>query len=214
NTERLSQVRSIIQSMKSFVDQVYVPDTLAIAGFYKDWGAQGEGVGNFLCYGDFPTKGMDDPSSFMVPAGAILNRDLSKIHEVDLNAADQVQENVAHAWYNYSSGKKKGLHPYDGETTFDYTGPKPPYKQLDVENDYSWMKSPRWKGQPMEVGPLARVLMLYASGHEPTQELANAVLKQLDRQPYGIAKHRALARHANFGFAQQFLPHQVVIGKR
>ncbi len=180
NAERLSQVRSIIQSMKSFVDQVYVPDTLAIAGFYKDWGAQGEGVGNFLCYGDFPTKGMDDPSSFMVPAGAILNRDLSKIHEVDLNAADQVQENVAHAWYNYSSGKKKGLHPYDGETTFDYTGPKPPYKQLDVENDYSWMKSPRWKGHPVEVGPLARMLMLYASGHEQAKSLVDMTLKTLD----------------------------------
>jgi len=77
-------------------------------------------------------------------------------------------------------GKKAGLHPYDGETNLNYTGPKPPYKHLDVEGDYSWLKAPRWKGNAMEVGPLARVLMLYASGHEPTQELDGAVLSKLD----------------------------------
>ena len=60
--------------MMLFVDQVYIPDTLAIAGFYKDWGAQGEGVGNFMCYGDLPAKGMSDPSSYMIPAGVILNQ--------------------------------------------------------------------------------------------------------------------------------------------
>lgn len=32
----------------------------------------------------------------------------------------------------------------------------------------------------MEVGPLARVLMLYASGHELTQELVNSTLATLD----------------------------------
>ncbi|HEX6828250.1 MAG TPA: nickel-dependent hydrogenase large subunit, partial [Burkholderiales bacterium] len=54
----LDKVREIIGSMRSFVDQVYVPDTLAIAGFYKDWGARGEGLGNFMTYGDFPAKTM------------------------------------------------------------------------------------------------------------------------------------------------------------
>ena len=29
---------------------------LAIAGFYKDWGAQGEGLGNFMSFGDLPSK--------------------------------------------------------------------------------------------------------------------------------------------------------------
>ncbi len=62
----LSQVQDIINTDAHFVDQVYVPDTLAIAGFYKDWGT-GEGVGNFLTYGDFPEKGMDDPACFLIP---------------------------------------------------------------------------------------------------------------------------------------------------
>jgi hydrogenase large subunit len=166
--------------MREFVDQVYVPDTLAIASFYKDWGAQGEGVGNFLCYGDFPAEGTNDVSSFLFPRGAILDRDLSTIHEIDLDAMDEVKEYVAHSWYNYSAGKEAGLHPYEGETEFNYDGPEPPYTQLDVEKSYSWLKSPRWNGHVMEVGPLARALTLYASGHEQMQELVNYTLQTLD----------------------------------
>ena len=180
NMKRLSQVQDIIKKMQVFVDQVYVPDTLAIASFYKDWFKQGEGLGNFMTYGDFPEKGMDDPASFLIPSGVILNRDLSKIHPVDLNAEDQIQEFIAHSWYDYSEGKDKGLHPYAGETELNYTGPKPPYKQLEVDQAYSWMKSPRWKGQAVEVGPLARVLMLYATGHEQTKSLVDYTLKYLD----------------------------------
>jgi hydrogenase large subunit len=180
NSARLSTVQSIITQMREFVDQVYVPDTLAIASFYKDWGAQGEGVGNFLCYGDLPENGIADPSSYLFPRGAILNRDLSTIHEVDLHDDSQIQEFVAHSWYDYEGGKDTGLHPYDGETKFNYDGPEPPYEQLDVDKSYSWLKSPRWKGNVMEVGPLARVLLMYASGHEPTQELVNYTLQTLD----------------------------------
>jgi hydrogenase large subunit len=182
----LQKVKEIIDTMRSFVDQVYVPDTLAIASFYKDWAKQGEGIGNFMTYGDFPAKGMDDPASLLIPSGVILNRDLSTIHELDMNAADQIQEYVAHSWYDYSVGKEKGLHPYAGETNLHYTGPKPPYDHLDTEQSYSWLKSPRWKGQPMEVGPLARVLMLYAKGHEQTKELVNMTLSKLDLPVEGL----------------------------
>ncbi len=180
NARRLSQVQGIIDQMRTFVDQVYVPDTLAIAGFYKDWATRGEGLGNFLTYGDFPSRGMADPSGYMIPSGAILNRDLTNIHDVDMNAADEIQEYVSHSWYDYTDGKDKGLHPYEGETSLNYTGPKPPYQHLDVDNSYSWLKSPRWKGHAMEVGPLARVLMLYARGHEQTKELVQMTLNKLD----------------------------------
>ena len=182
----LQKVKDIIAEMQTFVDQVYVPDTLAIAGFYKDWATQGEGVGNFMTYGDFPAKGMDDPSSYLIPSGVILDRDLSTIHELDINATDQIQEYVSHSWYDYSGGKEQGLHPYEGETTLNYTGPKPPYEHLDVDKSYSWLKSPRWKGRPMEVGPLARVLMLYANGHEQTHDLVNMTLSTLDLPVEGL----------------------------
>ena len=186
NIVGLQQVQSVIAQMREFVDQVYVPDTLAIAGFYKEWTLQGEGLGNFLCYGDFPSKGMDDPSSFFLPGGVILNRDLGTIHPVDLHKDGEIEEFVSHSWYDYSVGKSKGLHPYKGETELAYDGPKPPYKQLDVDKSYSWLKSPRWNGKPMEVGPLARVLMLYAKGHEQTKELVEMTLKKLDIPVTGL----------------------------
>jgi len=180
NVVGLQKVKNVIESMHAFVEQVYIPDTLAIASFYKDWGKQGEGIGNFMTYGDFPAKGMGDVGSFLVPRGVILNRDLANIHDVDLNADDQIQEYVAHSWYDYRGGKEQGLHPYKGETTLNYSGPKPPYEHLDTDKSYSWLKSPRWKGKPMEVGPLARMLMLYASGNKQAQELVNFTLKKLD----------------------------------
>jgi hydrogenase large subunit len=178
----LQKVAEIIGQMREFVDQVYVPDTIAIASFYKDWfkKGHGEGVGNFMTYGDFPAQGSQDPKTFLVPRGVILGRDLSRIQAVDLNAEHDIQEFVSHSWYDYSGGKQQGLHPYRGETNLSYSGPRPPYEHLDTEASYSWLKSPRWKGHPMEVGPLARVLMLYASGHEPTKALADKTLSQLD----------------------------------
>ena len=180
NAKKLAQVQDIITQMQTFVDQVYLPDTLAVASFYKDWFKRGEGLGNFMCYGDLPATSMSDPSGFLFPAGVILNRDVSTVHEIDVHDASQIQEYVKHSWYDYDEGNDKGLHPYDGETNLNYTGPKPPYKHLDVEQAYSWLKSPRWKNHSMEVGPLARVLLLYAKGHEPTRELAGFALKKLD----------------------------------
>jgi hydrogenase large subunit len=180
NAKKLAQVQNVIDSMREFTDQVYLPDTLAIAGFYKDWGERGEGVGNFLCYGDLPTNGMNDPDSYFLPPGVILDRDLTTVHAMDLHNQDEIQEYVAHSWYDYSTGKDSPLHPYAGETNLNYTGPTPPYQQLNVEESYSWLKSPRWKGQPMEVGPLARVLVLYAKGHEQTRELVNMALNKLE----------------------------------
>ena len=178
NIVSLIEVGNIIAKMKAFVEQVYVPDTLAIASFYKDWFKRGEGVGNFMTYGDFPAKGMDDPSSWLIPSGVILNRNLAKIEPVDLNDPEHVKEFVSHSWYDYQGGKKQGLHPYAGETTLNYDGPKPPFEHLDVDKGYSWLKAPRWKGHVVEVGPLARVLMLYAKGHEPTSRPRHVCLEE------------------------------------
>jgi hydrogenase large subunit len=116
-------------------------------------------------------------------ASAICRRrawDLSTIHDLELGDPQGIQEFVAHSWYDYSSGKASGLHPWSGETTLNYTGPEPPYEHLDIDHSYSWLKSPRWNGNAMEVGPLARVLLLYAKGHEQTQALVNYALTTLD----------------------------------
>ena len=181
NAERLAMVGKLFEDAKTFVNQVYIPDLLAVASFYKsDWGAIGGGLSNYMSFGDFPTNGYNNPDSFKMPRGVILNRDLSKIHEIKADDPEQIQEYVNNSWYEYSKGDSVGLHPWDGETKLKYTGPKPPYDQLDVSKKYSWVKTPRWKGYAMEVGPLSRMLVGYASGRADYKEVIESTLKALD----------------------------------
>ena len=178
--ERLAYVGQLLQDGKEFIEQVYIPDLLAIASFYKDWAGIGKGFGNYMSYGDFPTNGYADMAGFKFPQGVILDRDLSKVHDVDHRSSEQIEEFVNNSWYNYSDGDDKGKHPWDGETTIKYSGPKPPYNFLNVEEKYSFIKTPRWKGMPMEVGPLARLLVGYGRGNKEIQEAVNAALAHLD----------------------------------
>jgi len=181
NAERLAFVKKLLEEAKTFVNQVYVPDLLMIGNVYKsDWGKIGGGVVNYLSYGDFPTEGYNAPDSFKMPRGIVLNRDLSKVYPVDAASPEEIQEYIYRSWYKYSKGDNAGLHPYDGETELNYTGPKPPYANLDFNNKYSWIKTPRWKNLPMEVGPLARMLVAYAGGTDPQKTLIDNTLKTLD----------------------------------
>lgn len=179
NAERLAYIGTLLKEAKEFINQVYIPDLLAVAPYYLDWAGIGGGLPNYLAYGDLPTNGYADVANFKFPRGAILNRNLNEVFEVDGSDAEQVQEFISHSWYEYSDGNDVGKHPWIGETKFNYTGPKPPYEQLNVNEKYSWLKTPRWKGNPMEVGPLARMLVAYASGRKDVQELVNSVLGKL-----------------------------------
>jgi hydrogenase large subunit len=174
----LIRVRQLIELTRGFVDGVYLPDLVAIGGGYKDWFTRGENVRNFLTYGDFdgPAAG----NGFDVPRGVVLDRNLGSILPVDLTDPGQIQEYVAHSWYTYAKGDAAGLHPFEGETTLAYSGPKPPFKELDMDKTYSWVKAPRWRGKPMETGPLARLVMLHASGNAPAAALTAATLAKLD----------------------------------
>jgi hydrogenase large subunit len=201
----LQLVRTLIQDMRNFVDKVHLPDMIAMARFYPEWFTRGDGLGNFLTFGDYPLDDTLNSTNLFVPRGAIVwPRDASGqrlplsafrlsdvVQPVDVNRMDEVQEFVAHTWLAYGAGKNTGLHPYAGETTPAYTGPTTGYAPhvpngavLGSRNEYSWLKAPRWKGNAMEVGPLARILMLYAKGHTPTQEAVNGSLAQL-KQPLG-----------------------------
>ncbi len=181
NAERLAFVGQTLQRALEFVEQVYVPDVMAVAPFYLDWAGIGGGLDNYLCYGDLPTRGFSDISSYKFPRGAILGRDLSKVHEVDPKDDTGVQEFIDHSWYDYSSAG--GKHPWQGETQLKYSGPKPPYEHLDVEQKYSWLKTPRWKNHAMEVGPLARMLVGYASGQSEIKEVVTEALSALKAGP-------------------------------
>ncbi len=179
NAERLAYVEQLLKQGKEFIEQVYIPDLMAIASFYKDWGAIGGGLGNYLVYGDLPTNGYRDESSYKFPSGAILNKDISKVYDIDLRKDEEVQEFVTNSWYEYKDGKDKGLHPWKGESKINYNGPQPPFENLDTTKEYSFVKTPRWNGHAMEVGPLARVLVGYARGREDYKEVVNKALTDL-----------------------------------
>jgi len=180
NADKLAEISRLLKKAQEFVEKVYIPDLLAVASFYKEWAAIGGGVGNYLSYGEFP-----DPVSgkLFFPPGIILGKDLTKVHPVDQK---KIAEYVDHSWFEYSAGQGKGAHPWDGETEAKYTGPKPPYKSLDTEKKYSWVKSPRYEERPMEVGPLAKLLVAYAAGHQETRDAVTLVLKHLNVGPEAL----------------------------
>ncbi len=183
NPERMDFLVQVAKSAIAFVNQVYIPDVLAVASFYPEWFKLGEGVGNYMCYGGYPQGSIKDPADFFLPRGIILDRDLSKVHPVD---PANVTEYVTHSWYEYSGGDQVAKHPYDGETNPKYSGPKPPYEFLEVNEKYSWLKAPRYQDQVMEVGPLARLLVAYASGQPDVKALVDATLAKLKAPPAAL----------------------------
>jgi hydrogenase large subunit len=177
-TEKLNQIKSLIQEAQYVVDHMYIPDLLAIASFYPEWTEIGGGLGSYMVYGDLPQNPNGDPDSFLFPRGAILDKNLSEVLPVDPEDPEQIQEEIAHSWYKYPGGET-GLHPSVGVTEPDYTGPQPPYEHLDENAAYSWLKTPRWKGHAVEVGPLARMLVGYASGRDEFRAVVDMALGKL-----------------------------------
>ncbi|MCW2314512.1 hydrogenase large subunit [Rhodoblastus acidophilus] len=186
NMERLNYVAEIIARIIQFNDEVYVPDIAAIGSFYKDW-LYGGGISsqNVLAYGDIPERANDySPENLALPRGAIINGKLTEIHDVDLRDPQQIQEFVTHSWYKYPD-ETQGLHPWDGVTEPHYElgpktkGTKIAIDSLDEDGKYSWIKSPRWKGHAMELGPLSRWTVGYAQGKAEFKEPVDKFLRDL-----------------------------------
>ncbi|MDC7787005.1 nickel-dependent hydrogenase large subunit [Rhodoplanes sp. TEM] len=187
NMERLNLVSSIIDQTLAFVEQVYIPDLVAIAGFYKDW-LYGGGLSStsVMSYGDIPEYANDySDRSLQLPRGVILGGNLKEIFPIDLEAPGEVQEFVTHSWYRYPD-ESRGLHPYDGVTEPNFAlgpatkGTRTNIEALDEGAKYSFIKAPRWKGNAVEVGPLARYIIGYAQGKPEFKEPVDKLLKTLD----------------------------------
>jgi [NiFe] hydrogenase large subunit/hydrogenase large subunit len=182
NLGSIARLKSLIAEARDFVSNVYIPDLLAIAGFYKDWAGHGAGVGNYMVYGEYPEGDSDDAPRFL-PSGVIHNRNISNVEDLD---PGRIAEYVTHSWYDYDAGNDAELHPFEGQTNPNYTGPAPPYERLDTDAKYSWLKSPRYDGEPMEVGPLARMLVAYGRGHEGVRDAVGMVLSKLGVGPEAL----------------------------
>ncbi|MCW2315247.1 hydrogenase large subunit [Rhodoblastus acidophilus] len=186
NMERLNVVKEIIDRSIEFTNKVYLPDVQAIGTFYKDW-LYGGGLSSkcVLAYGDIPERANDySAANLLLPQGAIIDGNLKEVFPVNHRDPQEIQEFVAHSWYKYPD-ETKGLHPWDGVTEPNYVlGPKAKgtrtkIEALDEEAKYSWIKSPRWKGHAMEVGPLARYIIGYAQNKAEFKEPTEKLLKDL-----------------------------------
>ncbi|UWU95529.1 nickel-dependent hydrogenase large subunit [Bradyrhizobium sp. CB1015] len=186
NMERLNLVSSIIDRCIEFTEKVYLPDVVAIGSFYKDWlyggGLSGKSV---MSYGDIPETANDySAKSLKLPRGVILNGNLNEVLPIDHGDPEQIQEFVTHSWYKYPD-ETKGLHPWDGVTEPNYVlgpnakGTKTDIKELDEGGKYSWIKAPRWRGNAVEVGPLARYIIGYAQNKPEFKEPTEKLLKTL-----------------------------------
>jgi len=171
--DRIAEFLYITKETQDFIKNVYIPDLLAVASFYKDWGAIG-GTSNFMAWGEFPET-EQEPESLYMPRGVIMKRNLGG---VKMAKQDSVSEHVARSWYE----GKADRHPYDGETRPLKENPE--YRPGDGK--YSWFKAPRYDGEPCEVGPLARVLVAYARGHKDIKPIADNVLGTLKVTPAAL----------------------------
>jgi len=184
NAESFSKIQGMIQRARRFVEEVYWPDLQAIASFYPEWASIGGGVTNYMSCGEWPENGQySDAASMYFPSGLIYARDLGQVFPFDQG---EIREEVTSSWYEYSEGSEVALHPYDGQTTPRYTGPQPPWTYLQDQDKYTWMKAPRYQGRAVEVGPLARMLVAYASGHQDVQGLVNDTLGRLGVGPAAL----------------------------
>jgi hydrogenase large subunit len=168
NMNKLYAIKSLFDEVRAFVEQVYFPDVCAIGAMYPDWFKYGRGVDNYLAVPDLPTDGK--ATAFDLPGGVIMNADLGGVRKfanwTDETFQKGVTENVTHAWYEGGDT----LHPWDGETN-------PQYTDFEAEKKYSWIKAPRFEGKPMQVGPLAQVLVGFAQKDPLTVKWATRTLE-------------------------------------
>ena len=161
NMDRLGMLKSLLEDLIPFVQQVFLVDTCLLAASYPEWFQYGRGVANYLALPDLPLDAQ--ATKFDLPGGIIMNGSLASIRAI-LNWKDEafrkaVTEDSTHAWYQGGGP----LQPYKGESIPDYT-------DFQEGAKYTWVKAPRYDGSPMQVGPLANVLVGYASGHVLTRK--------------------------------------------
>jgi hydrogenase large subunit len=189
--ERLFYVKTLIDELGDFVNNVYFQDVCTIGACYKEWTAYGAGVTNYLSVPEFPmdTKG----TVFEHPGGFIPNGDISKFRPItgfeDDYIKKGVQESVKHSWYDGSWTR----HPWEEDTA-------PHYTEFQDDGKYSWVKAPTFYDKPAQVGPLANVLCMYAAGDANTRRYTDKALDTIsgmagEKVPIA-ALHSTIGRHA------------------
>lgn len=211
NQVQMDQIKTWIDEIIEFVNDCYYPDVLAIAGVYKDYFDIGATHPNYLAVGlagsifsGDPNKSRISSAHTAIKPGVILGGDITKVHPFDPH---KIEEYISSAWYEYSVGDDKPLTPDKGETTVKYTGPQPPFEWLGDNDKYTWSKAPRYDGKPMQVGPIARMILAYAQGYEPVKQILDQAMATLGITPTQLnsTMGRTFARAAEATVSAQLM---------
>jgi len=170
NMERIAYLKTLMAETRDFVQQVYYPDMVAIASSYKEWFKYGAGVTNYMAVPEFPEDTKN--TKFALNGGVFFNADLKTFRPItnhqDPYLINNISEGVAHAWYEGSASH----HPWEGET-------KPEYTDFQENGKYSWCKSPRFDGKPIQVGPPAQLFAAYANGNAKVKKLVDSTCQKI-----------------------------------
>jgi Ni,Fe-hydrogenase I large subunit len=158
--ERIREYEEIYQAARRFIDEAYVPDLMVLATNYPEEANYGSSD-NFLAVQDNYRPGEQGDHVFR--DGVIYDRHLDNVEAPDL---DLIAEHVTHSWFEDTGP----LHPFDGKQY-------PRFTSIDDEEKYSWSKAPRYNGEPMEVGPLARSFVNLARGDEASTDALTRFLQ-------------------------------------
>ena len=160
-----------LAELQTWINNVYIADIMTVAGVaaYAPFVTVGDSGGNYLAYGGFDQN--QAGTEKFLPRGVIFDHEIMNVQKMDVS---QIAESVQHSWYTPAC---EGLNPANGKTD----------PEVGKEGAYSFLKAPRYNDKPMEVGPLARMLILKPPA---VVELAQK-LGALEKKQFGI-----LARHA------------------
>jgi len=167
-----------MEQLTDFIDSVYLPDVVMVAKRYSDYFGIGSGCRQFLSFGVFDMDSDPDLTKRQryLPQGIVKGSEL-KLRRID---PGKITEEVESSWFAANGP----VHPYDGQTVPD----------RDKAGAYSWVKSPRYDGEVMEVGPLARMLAAYVTGNKDVKTMVDGVLGTFNAGPEALFS--VLGRHA------------------
>lgn len=176
---RLGEYMSKFNEVADFVNRAYYPDLVMAA---KAYGSEPSvlddiGVSNLWTHKEFQYS----KNEWLFDSGIIMDGDISKVYDLD---EDKITEEATHSWYKNDAP----LHPYDGEQEPNYTGLKDEKtmnaqgemvdsKVFDTQGKYTWIKAPRYGGKPLQVGPIANIVVNYAKGNKRVVSVVDKFLK-------------------------------------
>ena len=173
DVNQVARFRSMLDELAEFVDEVYIPDVLALGtGPLLPLARAGIGGGhpNYLSYGSFE---MDEAGNELhFKPGVIMGFNQASATKVEPVHQEKITESVYASWYKNDTPK----HPSEGEQVFD----------LERRDAYSFVKAPRYDHTPMEVGPLARAVV-------DQDSTILGLMKNQGVKPGSVARHAARA---------------------